>query len=62
MSLVGPNGVVAAWAKHNLLTSAGRGKWRPRFALNASPGTWRVEAQELISGHSARAEVAVSAE
>jgi len=57
--LVGPDGIEAAWARHNLLTRAGRGEWRPRLALNAPLGTWRVEAHELISGRKASAEVVV---
>jgi len=60
--LVRPDGVVAGWAKDNLLTRTGRGAWRTRLALNAPGGTWRVEAQELISGQTARADVVVGAE
>jgi len=58
--LAAPDDVEAPWARHNLLTRAGRGQWRPRLALNARPGTWRVEAQELISGHRARIKVVVN--
>ena len=61
MRLLHPDGTEAAWARHNLLTRAGRGEWRPRLALKAAPGVWRVEARELISGRAAQAEITVSA-
>jgi hypothetical protein len=61
MRLVGPDGAEAKWARSDLLTRAGQARWSPRLALNARPGIWRIEAQELISGHTARAQIQVTA-
>jgi hypothetical protein len=58
--LIQPDGVESPGAHANLLTDAGHGAWRPRLELNATPGTWRVEAQDIISGHTAVAEIRVN--
>ncbi len=59
LRLVRPDGGEAVWARENLLTRNGRANWRPRLALNAPAGTWRVEAQDRISGQTASGEVVV---
>jgi hypothetical protein len=62
VTLTGPDGKVCRWSATNLLTREGRSVWRPRLALNAEPGTWRIDAQELISGRTAVAEFTVATE